>query len=511
MNTPPFLMLSRTRRNGPGRVARLAVMAAALCLAAASCSRHAPPAASSPQANALSVKTCTVDGMTARCGTLIVPEDRLTGKGRTIPVRFVVLPATSPDRAPDPVVYFAGGPGDSAVDLIPGERSLLADLNVHRDLVFIEQRGTGSSNPLACPAFPGLADKAALRASVQSCLTRLHGDLRFYTTAMYADDVNQVLGDLRYATANFVGISYGTTAEQVFLLRHPAQVRTMTLISGTPLNVPLLERLPGNTQLALDHVFGLCQSQPACHQAFPHLAADWAALWTSLGKSPWLLPATQSPAKTPQRLDQDTLASVTYNALYDGTIGPIPVVVHILATATNKLAALASVTGALQAPGQTTQTGTAERMMRYAIECGEAWESRSPAALSDQQGSFYYQTALRVAQWYQYVCPLIPKSAAAGDQQLTKSRVPVLAFNGAYDPVEQPRNWAGAQEFLPGSRAITLPGQGHNTNASWGACAGPLTQTFVEQAGAAHLDTSCLSATPPPPFYLNLQGQTTGG
>ena len=73
-----------------------------------------------------------------------MPEDRLTGQGRTIPVRFVVIPATSPDKAPDPVVYFAGGPGDSAVDDIPGEVSQLGTLNMHRDLVFIEQRGTGS-------------------------------------------------------------------------------------------------------------------------------------------------------------------------------------------------------------------------------------------------------------------------------------------------------------------------------------------------------------------------------
>ena len=507
----PALFLDRPRRKRTRCGAGLVVIVAALCLTAASCSGHAAPAASSPQANALSVKACTVDGMTARCGTLIVPEDRLTGKGRTIPVRFVVIPATSPDRAPDPVVYFAGGPGDSAVDLIPGERSLLADFNVHRDLVFIEQRGTGSSNPLTCPAFPGLADKTALRARVESCLAHLNGDLRFYTTAMYVDDVNQVLGDLHYATANFVGISYGTTAEQVLMLRHPARVRTMTLISGTPLNVPLFERWPGNTQLALDNVFGACGSQPACHRAFPHLAADWAALWASLGESPWVLPAAQSPTKTTQRLDQDGLAISMYNALYDGTIGPIPVVVHTLATATDKPAAMAAVLGPFQASGQTPQTGTAEQMMHYAIECSEPWESRSPAALSDQRGSFYYQTALSVAQWYQYVCPLIPKSAAAaGNEQLTASRVPVLAFNGAYDPIEQPRNWAGAQESFPGSRAIALPGQGHNTNASWGTCAGPLMQTFIEQASVAHLDTSCLAATPPS-FYLNLQGLTTGG
>jgi len=496
---------AKRSRSGRARyVARLAVIAASLCLAAVSCGGKAPPTASSPPVNTLTVKPCTVDGRAARCGTLIVPEDRLTGKGRTIPVRFVVIPATGPDKAPDPVVYFAGGPGNSAVDDIAGELTVLQDLNVHRDLVFIEQRGTGQSNPLTCPAFPAaLADKAVLRASVQSCLARLHGDLRFYTTAMYADDVSQLLADLHYVTANFVGISYGTTAEQVFLLRHPGQVRTLTLISGTPLNIPLFERRPGNAQLALDYVFGLCQSQPACHQAFPHLAADWAALWASLGKSSWILPAAQSPTGKTERLDQDIVAAVLYQVLYNGDIGPIPVVVHTLGKATDKVAAWISVSRA--SPAAPGDTSNANQMMPYAIQCGEPWEGYRPAALSGQRGSFYYETDLESAQWWQYVCPLIPKSAAAaGHDQLTVSTVPLLALNGTYDPVEQPRNWAGAQKAFPNSRAIALPGQGHNTNASWSACAGPLTQTFIEQASAAHLNTGCLTAASAPPFDLTL-------
>jgi len=85
-------------------------------LAAASCGGHPAPASSAPPVNSLTVKSCTVGGVAARCGTLIVPEDRLTGQGRTIPVRSVVFPATSPDPPPDPVVYFAGGPGVSAID-----------------------------------------------------------------------------------------------------------------------------------------------------------------------------------------------------------------------------------------------------------------------------------------------------------------------------------------------------------------------------------------------------------
>ena len=80
----------------------------------------------------------------------------------------------------------------------------------------------------------------------------------------------------------------------------------------------------------------------------------------------------------------------------------------------------------------------------------------------------------------------------------------MLAFNGAYDPVEQPRNWAGAQQLFPDSRDIGLPGQGHDTNYTWDVCAGPLAQAFIEQASVAHLDTSCLATIPAPVFDLSL-------
>ena len=506
MNTAALLS-RKSRRRRAWCLPQFGVIAAGLCLAAASCGGQAAPAV-----NSLTIKSCTVDSVAARCGTLIVPEDRLTGQGRTIPVRFVVFPATGPDRAPDPLVYFAGGPGVSAIDDISIWLSGFLDLNLNRDLVFIEQRGTGQSNQLNCPASSlPLADKAALRAAVQSCLARLHGDLRFYTTAMFTDDVSQILTDLHYAKADLIGGSYGATAEQVFLLRHPGQVRTMTLMNGTLLTTPLYDRQPGNSQLALDNVFALCQSQPACHQAFPHLAADWVALWASLGKSPWVIPAAQSPTGKTLRLDQDTLADALYQALHASDIAPIPVIVHTLGAATNKAAALVSVVKVLQAAGLTGTGGGSAPMMEYEIVCAEPWASSQPAALSDQQGSFDYQNDLQTAQWWQYVCPLIPRSAAAvGSQQLTSSSVPVLAFSGDADPTDQPRNIAGAQQFWPDSRDIALPGQGHSvTSASW-ECEGALIGVFIAQASPAHLDTSCVS-TITPPFDLDLQTLTSSG
>ena len=500
------------RRARAWRAPRLVVITAVLGLASASCGGHPAPAASASPVNSLTVKSCTVDGLAARCGTLIVPEDRLTGTGRTIPVRFVVFPATGPDRAPDPVVYFAGGPGSSAIADIPTWLSGFLSLNLNRDLVFIEQRGTGQSNPLNCPASSlPLADKAALRAAVESCLARLHGDLQFYTTAMFTDDVSQILTDLHYAKADLIGGSYGATAEQVFLLRHPGQVRTMTLMNGTLLTIPIYEREPGNSELALDYVFALCQSQPACHQAFPHLDADWAALWASLGRSPWVLPAAQSPTGKTARLDQDTLADDLYQLLHASEIAPIPVAIHTLATATNKVAAWISVAKAFQAAGLTLTGGGAIPIMQYEILCAEPWASSTPAALADQQGSFEYQNDLETAQWWQYVCPLIPKSAAAvGSQQLTSSSVPVLAFSGEADPADPSRNMAGMQQFWPDSRDITLPGQGHSVaSASW-LCEGALIQAFIQQASVARLDTGCV-ATIAPAFPLTLQALAGGG
>ena len=138
--------------------------------------------------------------------------------------------------------------------------------------------------------------------------------------------------------------------------------------------------------------------------------------------------------------------------------------------------------------------------------------SNQPAALSDQRGSFDYQNDLNTAQWYQYVCPLIPKSAAAvGSQQLTASRVPVLSFNGDADPTDQPRNMAGMQQSWPGSREIALPGQGHHvTSASW-PCEDALTQAFIQQASVAHLDTGCPAAIPAPAFDLTLHDLAGSG
>jgi pimeloyl-ACP methyl ester carboxylesterase len=460
----------------------------------------------------LTMESCTVQGTTARCGTLTVPENRLSGKGRTIGITVVVVPASGANPAPDPIVWFAGGPGDSAVAAMQSTLNSLVDARVHRDLVFIDQRGTGDSNPLTCPSFPSTDDKAAFTKSVEECLASLPADIRFYTTAMFVDDVDQVLGALGYRTANLMGISYGTTAEQVMLVRHPARVRTVTLFSGTPITAPLFERFPANAQAALDGVFARCKADPACGKAFPDLTSDWQSVWSTLSPAPWVLAAADSPTQQSMTLDTASLASLTNNLLRNSiTAAWLPVMVHTLATVSDHAAALASIAKALLGSGFPLSTSDQNPMVTYPIMCNEPWESFRPDALAGQSDSFEYASDLASAKWWQQVCALIPKSPAeaVGKNKPPSSKVPVLALNGEADPIEPPSNMADADRLWPNGLHVVEPTQGHDINGdAWSACLDSLTARFIDSGSVAGLDTSCLAAIPARPFALELSALT---
>jgi len=447
--------------------------------------------------------SCTVDGTSAQCGTLMVPEDRLSRSGRQIPIRVAVIPASDPRREPDPIVWFAGGPGGSAVDMAGRVRPLIAT-DTSRDLVFIEQRGTGASK-VTCPAFPGDLDKAVLRSAVESCLAGLHEDLRFYTTAMFADDVDEVLSELHYGKANLVGISYGATAEQVFLMRHPDRVRTMTLLSGTLLDVPVFEQFPESGQRALDRVFDECEQAPACDEAFPALRDDWAALWGSVNSAPWVVPAEQSPTGTDVIFDSSRVASSLHDLLFVATTHTrIPLIVHTLGASEDRVAGVLAIAKAYPEPAGTSSDEAL--MLSYMTRCNEPWARNDPDKLIGTD-SFEYGLDRASAEWWQEVCTLMPKAGdRAAQPELTKSDVPVLAVNGEEDPQDPPANMAGAHAIWPNSLELTVPGQGHDIDPTSAACEIPLIKSFIEQGTVTDLDTTCLSQLPPPNFDLTLPG-----
>jgi pimeloyl-ACP methyl ester carboxylesterase len=477
---------------------RVPVIGLVVCLAVVACG------SSTKTASPLQMRSCTVQGLSARCGTLQVPEDRLSGTGRMISIRFVVFPARGHSRAPDPVVDFSGGPGGSAVGDIPAVLPELGSLNQDRDLVFIDQRGAGSSHGLSCPSPPGtLADQAQVRRSIESCLVSLRGkaDLRFYTSAMAAQDVVQVLSALGYGKVNLFGGSYGASAAQVFQQMFPARVRTMTLLGGTLLGIPLFERFPQASQQALDQVFAHCASDPACHDAFPRLDAEWTALRASLARNPVNVPAALSTAGTAIRLDDVLLASGVHQMLLSAdTAVYIPLVIHSLYAANGLPAATTAVLRHLFAGGLLPSSDS-QAVISYPILCAEPWARYQPAQITDTS-SYYYQVSVREARWWQYVCTLIPApGAAASYGRQRPSSVPVLMINGTADPQDPPANMSGAQQIWPNGHLMAEPGQSHRISlGAWLQCDADLVQAFVEHASAAGLNTCYLAQVALPPF-----------
>ena len=219
-----------------GRRARGVYAVAALLLALTACQ------ASPRQEPRLRLAQCTLGAVAARCGSLPVPENREVGSGRMIQLRVAVLPAQGQPRIPDPVFWLAGGPGDAATDPAGAAVQLLQLVNQQRDVVLVDQRGTGGSRDLRCPQ-GSVADRWA--EQLRTCLAGLDGDPGAYTTAWAMDDLDQVRAALGYERVNLYGMSYGVTAAQVYLQRHPTRVRSAILESGALLGVPIYEQIRG--------------------------------------------------------------------------------------------------------------------------------------------------------------------------------------------------------------------------------------------------------------------------
>ncbi len=218
----------------------------------------------------------------------------------------------------------------------------------------------------------------------------------------------------------------------------------MTLLSGTLLSVPVLERFPQSGQDALDTVVAECARDVPCHRAFPHLGSDWSALWSALQKAPIVVPAGISPSHQAVSFSADSVASGLHQLMAEpNTEAAIPLVIHTLGAAQDRGAAMVALAGALAKAGIVLSPGGSQEMIKYPIQCYEPWARDQASALVDKS-SFEYHLDLVTARWWQYVCTLIPQSAQAAQYGAqTSSQVPVLALNGLADPQDPAANMDG--------------------------------------------------------------------
>jgi pimeloyl-ACP methyl ester carboxylesterase len=218
----------------------------------------------------------------ARCGTFSVPENPDKRGGRRLSISVAVIPATHVPRLADPIVVLQGGPGEDSISSAGFYAERFAPLLDDRDLLLIDQRGTGKSGALPCTLYSAGDPAASLRdvfpvAAVKRCAQRLEAraDLTQYTFDRFANDLEQVRRSLGYGALNLYAGSYGTRAAQVYIRSFPASVRTAYL--GSPVPTDAANPLPfaKTAQTALELLFSSCSADAACLAAFPKLREEF--------------------------------------------------------------------------------------------------------------------------------------------------------------------------------------------------------------------------------------------
>ncbi len=445
-------------------------------------------------ASRLSLSACTVQGLRAECGKLSVPENPIAPTGRKISLNVVVLPAKGADRAPDPLFYLEGGPGGAATTEVSWAAVRFDSFNQRHDVVFIDQRGTGGSNPVSCPT-TAVYTEAAVEALMQSCLASIKdkADPVYYTTPVAVDDFDRVRAALGYDKIDIYGISYGVSSGLAYIQRHGDHVRAAVLDSGSLLDYHLWEQVPKSAQQALNMLFDRCRSDEQCNSAFPNLSADFQTVTARLAQSPVEVGTVDPSTGSLYRLDLTQFLGLVidgYLASPDG-VAVFPKDIH--AAAKGDWSAIED-----KAVNRVTPSSASLSVMRETISCSDEWASLDPERVASvAPGSPFTQWEVWFATGQQVTCKYWPHAVGAGGP--VKSSAPIVFLNAASDPVDPPVNVAGAAADMPNSLVVPVEGTGHwQLDYDPTRCLATKTNTFLELGQKSTLAAwSCPSVQPP--------------
>jgi pimeloyl-ACP methyl ester carboxylesterase len=433
----------------------------------------------------------------ARCATISVPEDPARPAGATVDVFVARIAAAAATPRPDPLLIISGGPGQSAVDFYLQTRGAFEPTRRDRDLILVDQRGTGrSAAGFACdvPADLALdtAGPAELGRYVDGCVAALEHDPRLYTTSVAVQDLERVRAALGIERWNVYGVSYGTRVAQHYLRRFPERVRALVLDGVVPPALALGPDVAPEAERALERIFARCATDARCGDTFPELGAHFHELLARLdGRA-------AAPSGAPRRLTGAELRAVvrffSYNA---ATAALLPVLLS---------EAYSGNEAPLLGQSDTTLRDLPEALsfpMSNSVVCTEDVPFLT-AGTDERLEHSYLGTAIVDA--LRAICARWPAGAIDADFKtpVTASQ-PALLLSGGNDPITPPEY---AEQVIAGGlrNAVHLvgPDQGHGLVTV--GCVPRLLRSFLEKPIPAELDGSCLAAEPVPPFFLSLLG-----
>ncbi|HEX5807192.1 MAG TPA: alpha/beta fold hydrolase [Anaerolineales bacterium] len=462
----------------------------------------APRTESALRENPLSLDDCALTSPTgnqvdARCGTLTVPEDRSNPGGRQIDLKIAVIPAIKRNPEPDALFLLAGGPGQSAIEAYPAMIPLLFQIHEDRDIVLVDQRGTGESNPLRCldPEDEALTDEQATE-KLKACPETLDADLRFYTTEIAMTDLDEVRSALGYEVINIYGASYGTRAALTYLRMFPEHVRTVTLDAVVDSDFVMFMDAAQDGQAALLSFFARCETDAACNTAFPELRTEFEDILSHIEENPAEItiphPLTAKPLEL--TVTRRMITDMVFNTLYvPDLVATLPVSIHAAYEDENYVPLISQ--------ALLVNAGLYDGMF-YAVTCTEDAPliSANEAADRAQESVFGDRTVD-----FTEVCARWPKGEVSpAFREPVSSDIPVLIFSGRADPITPPRHVDTVAESLSNEKHLLFEGMAHGNLSS--RCSVRIFRDFLERASTAGLDTSCVESIQPPPFFVDFSG-----
>jgi pimeloyl-ACP methyl ester carboxylesterase len=445
--------------------------------------------------------------VTAECGDLSVPENPADPGGRHIKLRVARVPAINRHKQADPLFVLAGGPGMAATTFYASAAFSFERIHRDRDIVLVDQRGTGQSNPLNCALDDDAlyrATDAEVAADARRCLTTLEktAHVEFYTTSVAVRDLDTVRAALGYARINLYGVSYGTRVAQHYIRRYPSQTRSVILDGVVPPQLALGPATALNAEEALGHIFARCTHDTECNKHFGDPSASYHSLRNSLQAHAVPVSLADPTSGEPSKFEFTAyhLATVLRLASYTAEQAALlPLMLHGATESANFTPLASQFLLVNRSYGDALAYG-----MHNSVVCSEDvpfWD------LTKVNRAELEKTYLGTAQLdgLKSMCSVWPRGPIDPDFHAElHSEVPVLLLSGGDDPVTPPADAEQARRGFSHSVHIVMKAFGHGQLAA--PCVDRLMAKFIALGGVEGLDVSCVRNDTPMPFFLTVGG-----
>jgi len=458
---------------------------------------------------------CTIGStgaqLPAQCATLNVPLNPADPSAGLQKLSVARIASRRQSGHADALTLLAGGPGQSAIESFPAVAFAFRHIMRDRDVILIDQRGTGESTSLDCPEDTASAelshglnlsqDPDEIREQSARCLASLDADPRLFTTSIAVQDLDSVRRQLGISQWNLYGVSYGTRVAIHYLRRFPDAVRSVVLDAVVPPQISLGPDIARLAQQSLEKIFARCEQQPGCGEAFGNLTLPTLMLMDELQSSPRTITYEDvtTGQLTTRTFTHEHLAVTLRLLSYSSQTAAILPSMLFEAIEHDNLAPLAR-----QADMQsTTLSDSLSTGMHHAVVCTEdvPFFDGSPPGMSTDKSYLGDDIVTAI----QATCDSWPAGFIDEDfkQPLTSDK-PALILSGGADPITPPAYGEMVAHTLSNVRHIVNEAQGH-MQAPFG-CMPVLLAQFIASARTDNLETACLERLRPLPFFIDANG-----